>query len=303
MDRREIISLFFKGLAIGTADSVPGVSGGTIAFISGIYTRLLEALRNCHPGKLPLLWREGPGAFWRSIHGTFLLTLALGILTALILMANLVLHLLETRFVLVMAFFLGLVIASCWLMRNEPAPWTASRYLAFIAGFTFTVLITMLNPASGSQSLVYLFLSGALAICAMILPGMSGAFILLLLGVYEYVLDALRSVQLDIIVVFAAGCLLGLMAFSHLLSWVLRRFPHQSYAFLIGMMAASIIVLWPWSREPELIVVAEILPALLAVAAGTALILAFARFARSTQTGSTQTGSTQKRVDNPLIRP
>lgn len=279
MDRREIIILFFKGLAIGTADSVPGVSGGTIAFISGIYARLLESLRSCHPGQIPLLWREGPGAFWRAINGTFLLTLALGILSAIVLMANLVLHLLETQFVLVMAFFMGLVIASCWLMRKEAAPWTWSQWLLFVAGFVATVLLSTLNPVSGSHSLMYLFFSGALAICAMILPGMSGAFILLLLGVYEYVLDALRSAQLDIIVVFAAGCALGLLSFSHLLSWMLRRFPHQSYAFLIGMMAASVIVLWPWSRSSEFVVTSEVVPAILAGALGTALILGFSRYA------------------------
>ena len=279
MDRRELIILFMKGLVIGTADSVPGVSGGTIAFISGIYTRLLNALRGCHPGQLRLLWREGPGAFWRAIDGTFLLTLALGILSALILMANLVLHLLETRFVLVMAFFLGLVIASCWLMRKEAAPWTGAQCLLFGAGFIVTVLMSMVNPVSGSQSLPYLFFSGALAICAMILPGMSGAFILLLLGVYEYVLDALRSVQMDIIVVFAVGCIVGLLSFSHFLSWLLRRFPQQTYAFLIGMMAASLVVLWPWSRDPEFIVVAEIIPVVVAAALGTGLILGFSRYA------------------------
>lgn len=279
MDRREIIILFFKGLAIGTADSVPGVSGGTIAFISGIYARLLESLRSCHPGQIPLLWREGPGAFWRAINGTFLLTLALGILSAIVLMANLVLHLLETQFVLVMAFFMGLVIASCWLMRKEAAPWTWSQWLLFVAGFVATVLLSTLNPVSGSHSLMYLFFSGALAICAMILPGMSGAFILLLLGVYEYVLEALRSAQLDIILVFALGCALGLLSFSHLLSWMLRRFPHQSYAFLIGMMAASVIVLWPWSRSSEFVVASEVAPAILAGALGTALILGFSRYA------------------------
>lgn len=279
MDRREIIILFFKGLAIGTADSVPGVSGGTIAFISGIYARLLESLRSCHPGQIPLLWREGPGAFWRAINGTFLLTLALGILSAIVLMANLVLHLLETQFVLVMAFFMGLVIASCWLMRKEAAPWTWSQWLLFVAGFVATVLLSTLNPVSGSHSLMYLFFSGALAICAMILPGMSGAFILLLLGVYEYVLEALRSAQLDIILVFALGCALGLLSFSHLLSWMLRRFPHQSYAFLIGMMAASVIVLWPWSRSSEFVVASEVAPAILAGALGTALILGFSMYA------------------------
>lgn len=292
MDRREYISLFLKGLAIGTADSVPGVSGGTIAFISGIYTRLLDALRSCHPGKVSLIWREGPRAFWQSIHGSFLLTLGLGILTALILMANVVLHLLETQFAFVMAFFMGLVIASCWLMKQEAAPWRATQIALFIAGFVLTVLLTKLNPVSGSHSLLYLFFSGAVAICAMILPGMSGAFILLLLGAYEYVLDALRSVQLDIIIVFAAGCAVGLLSFAHLLSWTMRRFPSQTYAFLIGMMAASIIVLWPWSREPEFIVVSQIVPALVAAAVGTVLILAFARFAANR-------GAQQP---NPLVR-
>ena len=243
---RERITLFFKGVAIGIADSVPGVSGGTIAVISGIYEQLLVALKSCNPMAVPVLWRQGPRAFWQRIHGDFLLPLALGILGSLVFMANTVLYLLDTHFMLVMAFFLGLVLASCWVLAPEMGKPTLLKAILFVVGFLITAATALLNPAAGSTALPYLFVCGAIAICAMILPGISGAFMLILFGVYEYVLDALRSFQLDIILVFAAGCVIGLLSFAHVLSMMFRLYRQNTFAFLIGMLAASLIVLWPW---------------------------------------------------------
>lgn len=278
---RARLVLFLKGMAMGVADSVPGVSGGTIAVISGIYEALINALKQCHPLALKVLWQQGPRAFWHQIHGAFLLTLLSGILLSLILMANTVLYLLDTYFVLVMAFFMGLVLASCWLLLAEAGRWTLLKVLLFGIGFMLTALTAILNPLAGSTALVYIFFSGMIAICAMILPGISGAFLLLLLGVYEYVLTALRSFQLDVIVVFALGCVVGLLSFAHLLSWTFRYYREQSYAFIIGMLAASLIVLWPWrdSAVPAADVT-TMLAAMVCAALGCAVILGFSRLAR-----------------------
>jgi len=243
---KDLPGVFLKGMAMGLADSVPGVSGGTIAVITRIYERLIHAIRSLNPFTVRV-WREqGAGAFWRTIDGSFLLTLGLGILSALVLMANLVLYLLEHHQVQVMAFFAGLVLASTWFLRRQVSQWRASLLLMVLAGFVITGFVGFLTPAVASDSRLYLFFCGAIAICAMILPGLSGAFILLLLGVYEYVLDGLRSVDMSIILVFASGCVLGLLSFAHLLSWLLYRFRDQSYAFLTGMLLGSVVVLWPW---------------------------------------------------------
>jgi putative membrane protein len=175
----------------------------------------------------------------------------LGILTSLVLMANTVLYLLAHHFVLVMAFFLGLVLASCALLYREIGALTLFKAVLFVAGFAITVATAVTNPAAGSTSLWYVFFCGAIAICAMILPGISGAFILILLGVYQYVLDALRSLQLDIIAVFAVGCVIGLLSFAHVLTMMFFYYRQLTYAFLVGMLAASSVVLWPWRLSTE----------------------------------------------------
>lgn len=243
------ISLFLKGMAMGAADSVPGVSGGTIAVITNIYEPLIHALKSLNPMELRVLFREGPAAFFRAVNGGFLLTLGAGILIALLLMANTVLYLLASHREPLMGFFIGMVLASSWLLRERVGRWSPRICLLLAAGGVLTLAVSLLNPLSGSESLAWLFLCGMVAICAMILPGLSGAFVLILLGVYEYVLDALRSLHWDIILVFALGCAVGLLSFSHVLSWAFRRFREPTYAFLIGMLAASVVVLWPW-REP-----------------------------------------------------
>ncbi len=275
------VLLFLKGMAMGAADSVPGVSGGTIAVIANVYEPLIHALKSLHPLQLAVLRRQGAAAFFRAIHGGFLLPLGLGIVTALFAMANIVGYLLAEHREPVMGFFIGMVLASTWLLRGQVIDWHPARLALLLAGAALTAAVSMLNPLAGSEALPWLFLCGMVAISAMILPGLSGAFVLLLLGVYEYVLAALRDLQWSVIVVFAAGCALGLVGFSHLLSWTLYRFREATYAFLIGMLAASVIVLWPWrsGRLPGPVDSGEWLPVLVAVVAGGALIVGFERFA------------------------
>lgn len=242
--------VFLKGLVMGVADSVPGVSGGTIAVIAGIYEELVNSLKTLTPVALLILWREGLPAFWRHINGSFLLALLLGIMTSLYASANTVLYLLDTHYPLIMAFFCGLVIASSWFLLRQVEKWRVSGVLLCLFGAGLTLLVSLINPLAGNQSGVYLFFCGMIAICAMILPGISGAFILILLGVYDFVLSALRALDVGVIVVFASGCAIGLLSFAHLLSWTFERYRQETYAFLTGMLMASVVVLWPWKLQP-----------------------------------------------------
>lgn len=240
--------LYLKGIAMGMGDAVPGVSGGTIAVITHIYDEFILSLRSIDVAACRLLFQGQFREAWHHINGNFLLVLALGILSGLLLSANTVLYLLNSWFEALMAFFIGLVLASCWLLKDECNYRDGLNLLILLAGITFTVSIGLLDPANGNFSLTAIFFSGAIAICAMILPGLSGAFILLLLGVYEYVLRALIEFDLAVILVFSSGCLIGIVSFSRLLAWLLRTRREGSYAFIIGMLLGSLSVLWPWQH-------------------------------------------------------
>ena len=233
---------------MGAADSVPGVSGGTIAVITRIYDELIYSIRSVDVTAIRLLLTEGVGRAWSYINGTFLLVLACGILLSLRLSAGLVLSLLENSFEALMAFFIGLVIASSWSLKSECGSWGWRTLGILLAGMSLTLLVSNLSPYTAEIGYGYLFLCGLIAICAMILPGLSGAFLLLVLGVYDYVLAALVNLDFLTILVFAAGCVTGLLAFSRVLSWTLSRYREYSYAFLTGMLLASVYVLWPWQQ-------------------------------------------------------
>lgn len=246
---RGCMTLFFKGMAMGAADAVPGVSGGTIAVMARIYERLVEAIRSAVPAFQCLCRGQGVVRAWRTLDGTFLAVLAAGILASLLLVANVVLYLLETRYPLVMAFFCGLVLASARFLLREVGQWSTASFIACLLGAVLTVLLSLGTPAMvADPSLMYLFLCGVVAISAMILPGLSGAFLLLLLGVYEPVLAALRALEWGTILVFAAGCAIGLLTFAHVLGWVFQRFRSQTYAAIVGMLVASLVALWPWKN-------------------------------------------------------
>jgi len=233
---------------MGLGDSVPGVSGGTIAVITRIYDELIYSIRSVDERALGLVFTGQIGAAWRHVNGNFLLTLALGILSGLLVSANTVLYLLEHRFEALMGFFIGLVMASTVLLLRQFQLARPANLLALLLGCMLTVGVGLLEPAVTELSLVYLFFCGLIAICAMILPGLSGAFILLLLGAYESMLAALTGLQWAVIAVFVSGCVVGLLAFSRLLALALRRFHELSYGFITGLLLGSLSVLWPWQR-------------------------------------------------------
>lgn len=240
--------IFCKGLAMGAADVVPGVSGGTIAFISGIYERLLAAIAACTPAKLVWLfqgrWRET----WRAIDGTFLLVLLAGILTSIASLARLISYLLVAWPELIWSFFFGLILVSIWLVGQQIGRWGAGTLAALIGGAVFVYLITVAAPLQWSATPMMLFLAGSIAICAMILPGISGSFILLLLGLYTTVLNAVKEFDLAMLGIFALGCIAGLLFFSRLLGWLLSHLRHITLAFLTGLLIGSLNMVWPWKQ-------------------------------------------------------
>lgn len=246
---RDYLLVFLKGMAMGMADSVPGVSGGTIAVITRIYDELIYAIRAFDLEALKLLLNGEIRKAWHQVNGNFLLTLLSGIVISLWLSAQVVLALLESQFEVLMAFFIGLVLASSWYLRRETGSWNWKTGLALLTGAALTLLVGTLTPAAINVSYIYLFFCGLVAICAMILPGLSGAFILLVLGVYDHVLNALINFELSVILVFVTGCILGLLMFSRILAWALHSHRELSYAFLTGMLLASIYVLWPWQQS------------------------------------------------------
>ena len=239
--------LYGKGLAMGAADVVPGVSGGTVAFITGIYDELLRSIASIPAAALMLLRGRIVDA-WRAANATFLLVLLLGILTSVLSLARLITYLLDAHPIPVWSFFFGLILVSSHLVAKEIQRWNWSRGLSFVLGAGFAYWITVASPVQLGSDPLSLFLAGAIAICAMILPGISGSFILVLLGLYAVVLEAVKNLDLLLLAVFASGCLVGLICFASLLRWLLVRWRDLSLAFLTGLMLGSLNKIWPWKE-------------------------------------------------------
>lgn len=233
---------------MGAADVVPGVSGGTIAFITGIYDTLLESIRRVNPSIISLWRTEGFAAVWNHINGTFLASLLTGILTAILTLAKAVSYALESHPIVIWSFFFGLIIASAIHMIKQVERWSAAEIAMTIAGAVFAYGITVASPISMEFNMLTVFIAGSIAICAMILPGISGSFILLLLGMYAPVLDAVKSLNVLILGLFALGCLAGILSFSHVLSWLLRQYRGMTLAFLTGLLIGALGKVWPWKQ-------------------------------------------------------
>lgn len=240
--------LVFKGMAMGAADVVPGVSGGTIAFISGVYEELIATLNSINLNSLKTLKLQGVSATWKKINGNFLLALFGGILLSILSLSKLVAWLLHEEPVLLWAFFFGLVLASIIFVLKKINQWDSAVFLGLILGGVFAYQLTQLNALGNSDSNWYLFLSGAIAICAMILPGISGAFILVILGSYANVLQALNDKDIAKITIFMTGALIGILSFSRLLKWLFKRFKNMTLAVLTGFMIGALSKIWPWKK-------------------------------------------------------
>ncbi|WP_418983816.1 DUF368 domain-containing protein [Alistipes sp.] len=243
--------LALKGCAMGMADVVPGVSGGTIAFISGIYEELIDSIRRVDLTALKLLVRGRFGEFWRHINGRFLLPVLLGIGVAIFSLARLMTYLLTNHPIAIWSFFFGLIVASAVLVSKQIGKWDLRTVAAFVIGVAAAWWITVASPAETPNDWWFVMLSGAIAICAMILPGISGAFILLLLGKYQYIMHAVGAMDIPVILIFVVGAVAGIISFSHLLSWLLKHWHDVTVAVLMGFMIGSLNKVWPWKEVLE----------------------------------------------------
>ena len=255
MERRikDYAVLTLKGMAMGAADVVPGVSGGTIAFIAGIYDELINSIKSINMHSLKLLFRGKIAAFWKAVNGNFLFALLLGIAISVFSLAQMITYLLLNEPVLVWSFFFGLVLASTWFVTKDIKGWNWKTVAGFVGGAVIAYYITVATPAETSTNLMFIFLCGAIAICAMILPGISGSFIMVLLGKYFYVMEAVKTLDLVVLGVFAFGAALGITSFSRVLSYALKNFRNITLSVLSGFMLGSLNKVWPWKEVEKLV--------------------------------------------------
>ncbi len=253
------IQLALKGMAMGIAEVIPGVSGGTIAFITGIYEQLLNSINAFGPSLITDFREGGVKKVWKSIDGNFLVSLLFGMAVGMIIGVFGVSHLLENYPPLIWAFFFGLIIASTIYIGKQIEKWNWKNIISLVLGAIVAYGITVLTPAEGSTSLIFVFFCGAIAISALILPGISGSFILLMLGMYSYIvtetvkpaLSTFATDKLIVMGVFALGCLTGLMTISRALSWTFNNYRSITLSVLTGFMLGSLNKIWPWRNAVE----------------------------------------------------
>ncbi|WP_228160590.1 DUF368 domain-containing protein [Marinobacter bohaiensis] len=246
--RQHPVGIVLRGLAMGAADVVPGVSGGTIAFISGIYVRLLDAISAFPRAALGSLLKGRVADFWRDVDGTFLVLLFAGILTSIVTLAGGIRYALGEYPVMLWSFFFGLIIASAWHVGRQIQRWGIGPVVLLVLGAAVAWLVTQMTPGQAPVTAWTLFGAGALAICAMILPGISGSFILLMLGMYAPILAAVNEMQLDRLGLFVTGCVVGLLSVAQLLSWAFHRYRDAMLALLTGFMLGALSKVWPWKE-------------------------------------------------------
>ncbi len=278
---------------MGAADVVPGVSGGTIAFITGIYEELINSIKGINLKAIKLFFTGRWLSFWKQVNGSFLLAVFSGIFISVLSLAKVLEYLLENQAVLIWSFFFGLVLASSYVVSRKILNWQYPKIVALVAGIGIAFYITSVTPTTTTDASWFVILSGGLASCAMILPGISGSFILLLLGKYTFALHAVNERIILDLLLLGAGAVTGLILFANLLSWLLKKYHDITIAVLVGFMIGSLNKIWPWKETLKTIVVEgevrplvekNVLPsvgnpgdqlwmALLMLAAGIALIL------------------------------
>ena len=246
--------LFAKGLAMGAADVVPGVSGGTIAFVSGIYIELIETIKSLNLQALRVLKKQGFGAAWKYINGNFLVVLLSGIFTSLFSLALVMQYLLAEHPLPLWSFFVGLIVGSVIYLLRQYRFSRWQELVLFVGGVVIAWGISIAPSVQLEGSLITMFFAGCIALCAMILPGISGSFILMLLGLYPIFIGAIAELKLDILLVFGLGGIIGLSMFSRLLSWMLSRYERLVIATMCGFLVGSLKIIWPWKQVLESVV-------------------------------------------------
>lgn len=254
---QHLIVVYLKGLAMGAADVVPGVSGGTIALITHIYERLIRAIDTLSLPLILQLFSSKRKEAWVKLDGSFLITLALGIGTSILLLTGGISWVLENHPIPLWAFFFGLILGSAYILKNTISRWKTSTLLALLVGAVTAFSVGLISPSAGSNNLVYLFFCGMLVVIAMILPGISGAFILILLGAYSTALDTVELLKafafegVLVFVVMATGGLVGLKVFSKVLRWLFTHYKNLVLAAMTGFLLGSLYKVWPWKKVIE----------------------------------------------------
>jgi putative membrane protein len=243
------ISLGLKGAGMGAANVIPGVSGGTVALITGIFEKLIDSIKSFNIKAVRLLIRGKFKECNRYVNLDFLLAVFIGAAASIISLAKLLEFLFLHYPIYIWAYFFGLILASVYFVGRTVSRWNTIVVVWFLVGTAAAVIISVMNPATENQNFFYLMLCGVVAICSMILPGLSGSFVLILMGNYKLVaIEAITNVRMDILLPVAIGAAGGLVAFSHLLSWVYKKFRNITIALLTGFILGSLIILWPWKN-------------------------------------------------------
>ncbi len=244
------IILFFKGLGMGAANVIPGVSGGTIALITGIFERLINSIKSFNFKAIKLLFTGKFKEFVKYTDLYFLIAIITGIVIAIVTLARLFDFLFENYPVYIWSYFFGLVLASVYFVGKTVSKWTLSVIITFIIGTAIAIIISFLNPALENKNFFYLIICGVAAICSMILPGLSGSFILFIMGNYKLVaIDAINNVDIKILIPVLIGAVGGLLIFSHILSWVFKKYRNETISLLTGFILGSVSILWPWQKK------------------------------------------------------
>lgn len=244
----DYVIITLKGMAMGAADAVPGVSGGTIAFISGIYEELISSISQINFSLLKTLQQDGVKTVWKQVNGNFLLALLIGIFISFVSFMRLAKYLIEFHPILIWAFFFGLVLASIIFVAKQVTNWNIISILALCGAAFLAYYITTLPSLANNNNPFFLFIAAAIAICAMILPGISGAFILVLLGAYKTLSTAFHDINIKHIFIFVAGAITGLLSFSKLLKWLFNNYKNTTLAILTGFIIGSLNKIWPWKE-------------------------------------------------------
>jgi len=268
---------------MGAANVIPGVSGGTIAFITGIYERLLLAIKSFNPKALQFLMKRQWKDFAQYTDLQFLIPLMAGIAISILSLAKFLEYLFNNYPTLLWAFFFGLILASVWFVGKQVKNWNTSTIIALVIGTAIAIGVSLLSPADSNDSFFYVFICGIVAICSMILPGLSGSFLLIVMGNYLLVLNAVGNFNMKILIPLGLGCVIGLVVFSNLLTYVFKKFPDITIATLTGFILGSLNILWPWKKaidtftkpDGEVVVLkyAKVLPELLSAHTLFALVL------------------------------
>jgi len=249
---KEHLVYFLKGLGMGIANIIPGVSGGTIALITGIFERMIDALKSFDLVALKLFFAGKWKSFARHTDLYFLLAVFSGAVLAIVLLAKVFAYLFDQYPVYIWSFFFGLILASVYFVGKTVERWRFTVYLFFLMGTLIALMFTFLTPATENNNFWYLILCGVVAVCSMILPGLSGSFVLILMGNYQLVaIDAINNRDLAVLFPVFIGAVLGLISFSHLLSWVFKKFRDQTIAALTGFILGSLGIIWPWKDPLE----------------------------------------------------